>query len=323
VQALPARARLILLGDRDQLASVEAGAALGDICESAGDSPVSGGHAEELRRATGYRLDAEGADPPGIQDCIVHLRTSYRFGRSGGIGALCRAVNGGRPDEAADLLRAGFPDLGWRRVPRPERLPRAIRETVEEGFADYLLTDDPGKSFQCLERFRILCGLREGPYGVIALNRTVEAILRDRGLIVSGRPWYRGRPVMITRNDYNLHLFNGDVGVVLPDHEAGGDLRVFFSSAEGTARKFHPLLLPEHETVYAMTVHKSQGSEFDRVLLVLPDRESPVLTRELIYTGISRARGRVEIWGDEAVFRLAVARRIARTSGLRDALRGA
>ena len=322
VQALPARARLILLGDRDQLASVEAGAALGDICDSAGQGSVSRSHAEELRRATGYRLDAsEGADPPGIRDCIVHLRKSYRFGRTSGIGALCRAVNTGRPDEAAGLVREGFPDLGWRNVPRPERLPQAIRGVVEEGFADYLLTHDPGKSFQCLERFRILCAVREGPYGVIALNRTVEEILRDRGLIASGRPWYRGRPVMIARNDYNLRLFNGDVGVALPDPAAGGDLRVFFSSAEGTLRKFHPLLLPEHETVYAMTVHKSQGSEFDRVLLVLPDRETPVLTRELIYTGISRARGRVEIWGEETVFRSAVARRIERTSGLRDALR--
>jgi exodeoxyribonuclease V alpha subunit len=323
VQALPARARLILLGDRDQLASVEAGAALGDICASAGEGPVSRSHAEELRRATGYRLEVdEGADRPGIRDCIVHLRTSYRFGRTSGIGALCHAVNAGRPDEAAGLLREGFPDLGWRTVPRPERLPRALREVAGEGFADYLLSDDPGDSFRYLERFRILCAVREGPYGVIALNRMVEEILRDRGLIVSGRPWYRGRPVMITRNDYNLHLFNGDVGVTLPDPAAGGDLRVFFSSAEGAVRKFHPLLLPEHETVYAMTVHKSQGSEFDRVLLVLPDRESPVLTRELIYTGISRARRRVEIWGAETVFRSAVARRIERTSGLREALRG-
>jgi len=322
VQALPARARLILLGDRDQLASVEAGAALGDICDAAGEGPLSRSHAEGLGRATGYRPDAGGgSDRPGIRDCIVHLRTSYRFGRTSGIGALCRAVNAGRPDEAAGLLRDELPDLGWRNVPPPERLPRAIRGVVEEGFAAYLLTDDPVESFQGLERFRILCAVREGPYGVIALNRAVEGILRERGLIASGRPWYRGRPVMITRNDYNLRLFNGDIGVALPDPAAAGDLRVFFSSAEGTVRKFHPLLLPEHETVYAMTVHKSQGSEFDRVLLVLPDRESPVLTRELIYTGISRARRRVELWGRENVFRNAVARRIERTSGLRDALR--
>jgi exodeoxyribonuclease V alpha subunit len=125
---------------------------------------------------------------------------------------------------------------------------------------------------------------------------------------------------MITRNDYNLKLFNGDVGIILPDSESSRELRAYFPSEEGTIRKFPPLRLPEHETVYAVTVHKSQGSEFDNVLLLLPDVEAPVLTRELIYTGITRARERVAVWGKEEVFRAAVSRRIERTSGLRDAL---
>jgi exodeoxyribonuclease V alpha subunit len=128
---------------------------------------------------------------------------------------------------------------------------------------------------------------------------------------------------MITKNDYNLRLFNGDVGVVLPDPAASGELRVFFLAPEGRVRKLHPLVLPQHETVYALTVHKSQGSEFDRVLLILPDTESRILTRELVYTAISRARARVDVWGNEAVFRNAVSRRIERTSGLQDALRQA
>jgi exodeoxyribonuclease V alpha subunit len=324
VQALPSHGRLILLGDRDQLASVEAGSALGDICDSAGEGGFSRSFGEELRQVAGYGLEVgEGDDRPRLRDCIIHLKKSYRFGSGSGIGALCRAINVGDGQVAAGLLGGGHPDLGWRRLPPPERVPGAMRSLVEEGFAEYLQSDEPSESLRCLEQFRILCAVREGPYGLVALNRAVEGILRERGLITSGSPWYRGRPVMITKNDYNLRLFNGDVGVVLPDAAASGQLRVFFLAPEGGMRKLHPLVLPEHETVYALTVHKSQGSEFDRVLLILPDTESRVLTRELIYTGISRARARVDIWGNEAVFRNAVSRRIERTSGLQDALREA
>jgi len=155
---------------------------------------------------------------------------------------------------------------------------------------------------------------------VSALNSLSERILGNAGLIDPANRWYKGRPLLITRNDYNLRLFNGDVGIVLPDAESGNDLRVFFPAADGTLRKLHPLRVPEHETVYAMTVHKSQGSEFDNVLFILPDKDYPVLSRELLYTGITRAREGIEIWGGEEVFREAVSRRIDRTSGLRDAL---
>jgi len=125
---------------------------------------------------------------------------------------------------------------------------------------------------------------------------------------------------LIKTNNYNLGLFNGDVGITLPDRSSKDSLRVYFPAADGTFRKFHPLRLPDHETVFAMTVHKSQGSEFNDVLLILPDRDVPVLTRELIYTAITRARDRIEIWGSEEIFKIAVSRRIERMSGLRDAL---
>ena len=125
---------------------------------------------------------------------------------------------------------------------------------------------------------------------------------------------------MVTVNDYHLKLFNGDIGIVLPDPQNGGTPRVWFPAPEGGIRHVSPVRLPAHETVYAMTVHKSQGSEFDRVLMLLPDHDSEALTRELIYTGITRAKNEVEIWGDEAVFVSAVSRRIERKSGLRDAL---
>jgi exodeoxyribonuclease V alpha subunit len=147
-----------------------------------------------------------------------------------------------------------------------------------------------------------------------------EQSLEEAGLLKKEGQWYRGRPVMITRNDYNLKLYNGDIGVVFPDAEANGEMRVFFADGNGRVRKFSPSRLPAHETVFAMTIHKSQGSEFGAVLLILPGDDVPILTRELIYTGLTRARDRVEIWSAESVLRAALARRASRTSGLRDAL---
>jgi len=325
VEALPPEARLILLGDKDQLASVEAGAVLGDICDSGNAHGFSGQFNRVLRDICEYHLGAthDKESGHGICDCIVQLQTSYRFGKDSGIGKLSRTVNEGDGDASFGLLnKSRFKDIRWKNLPGPDALHRVIKDTIINGFEDYLKADDPLEAFERFDRFRVLCALREGPYGVSALNRAAEQILKRAGLIESDKTWYPGRPVLITRNDYNVRLFNGDVGIVLPDFDANRDLRVFFSDADGTLRKLHPLRLPEHETVYAMTVHKSQGSEFDKVLLLLPELDYPVLTRELIYTGITRARQMVEIWGLKDVFRNAVFRRTARTSGLRDALWG-
>jgi exodeoxyribonuclease V alpha subunit len=323
IQALPLQARMILLGDKDQLASVEAGAVLGDICDTGNVHSFSRGFRETVKKVTGYKIRTQlnGEAELGIQDCIVQLQKSFRFGSDSGIGAVSRAVNAGDDDLAVTLLREGkYGDIKWRDLPQPTGLPLAMQDMVVREFADYLQTGDIREIFQLFDRFRILCALRKGPYGVINLNALVEQILTEEGLIDAGKSWYPGRPILITSNDYNLRLFNGDVGIVLPDCAANNDLRVFVPGADGTVRKFHPLRLPEHETVYAMTVHKSQGSEFNRVFLLLPDKDFPLLTRELAYTGITRAKEGVEIWGNEDVFRAAVCRRIERMSGLRDAL---
>lgn len=170
------------------------------------------------------------------------------------------------------------------------------------------------------DRFRVLCAHRSGPFGTAALNRYIEALLHAARRIETRHAWYPGRPVMITRNDYQLRLFNGDVGITLPAAEAGGRPRVYFPTADGGVRGLPPFRLPAHDTVYAMTVHKSQGSEFDEVVLVLPDDHSPVLTRELLYTGLTRARSRTTVCGSEEAVRAAVARRLQRSSGLREAL---
>jgi exodeoxyribonuclease V alpha subunit len=315
--------KLILLGDRDQLASVEAGAVLGDICDTGNEHGFSKTFCETLKQVAGCDIPPGPGEEPesGLNDCIVHLQKSYRFGPDSGIGAVGMAVNQGNGGEALTSLRdEPYKDISWSDLPSVNDLPTALTHIIIKGFAECLRSHDPREIFQQFDGFRILSGLREGPYGVVALNTLVQQILKDKEVIEPNKVWYRGRPVMITRNDYNSRLFNGDVGLVLPDPEADNDLRVFFPSTDGTLRRFHPLRLPEHETVYAMTVHKSQGSEFDRILLILPDRDSPVLCRELIYTGITRARKRVEIWGRESVFYSAISRRIQRMSGLRDAL---
>lgn len=322
-QALPPQARLILLGDKDQLASVEAGAVLGDICDRNYVRSFSRPFRNHLKRVMGYEIPSQpnGRGGCGMEDCIVQLQKSFRFGDGSGLRVVSQALNSGDADRAITLLRGGqYGDIKWRDLPRPGELPRMLKDTIVRGFRDYLEGRDAPEVFQRFDGFRILCAIREGPYGVMALNTLVEQVLRKEKLIETDRRWYPGRPLLITRNDYDLRLFNGDVGIILPDPQADNELRAFFLTPDGGVRKFHPLRLPEHETVYAMTVHKSQGSEFGQVCLLLADRDVPILTRELIYTGITRAKEHVEIWGTEAVFRAAVSRRIERRSGLGDAL---
>ncbi len=318
--ALKDDARLILLGDRDQLASVEAGAVLGDICGGGRKEPFSAEFAGLVARMTGDRVPVDAAATP-LVDSLVVLKRNYRFGADSGIGEVGRRVNAGEGARALALLKdEGCRDMAWRNVPRPDGLKRALAETVTDGYGAYLAAGSPAEALERFDVFRILCALRQGPYGVAGINAIIEEILAEKGLIDMRNRWYRGRPVMIMVNDYNLKLFNGDVGIVFPDPGAEGAPRAFFPAPDGGVRKISPVRLPAHETVYAMTVHKSQGSEVDQVLMLLPDHDSELLTRELIYTGITRAKSAVEIWGEKDVFVTAVSRRIDRKSGLRDML---
>ncbi|OOZ35960.1 exodeoxyribonuclease V subunit alpha [Solemya velesiana gill symbiont] len=315
LQALPEKARLILLGDRNQLASVEAGAVLGDICGNwRGFSP---GFRKELEQLICESLGDMGQDAGPLSDSIVELKHSYRFGSESGIGRLAEAVNQGDAEQVIQLLSSdAYGDILWH---AEDESPIEAAATSYQVYLE-VVGDGAGveQVFDAFDRFRVLCATRQGALGVEEMNVAISSELDRRGLIRADHTWYPGRPVLITRNDYNLHLYNGDIGITmqLPD----GSLRVCFRSVDETVRHFSPSRLPQHETVFAMTVHKSQGSEFERVLLVLPRADSPILTRELIYTGLTRAINTFEINALQSFIKVAVQRRLSRISGLKERL---
>ncbi|MFA5529890.1 MAG: exodeoxyribonuclease V subunit alpha [Thiohalomonadaceae bacterium] len=319
LDALPAHARLILLGDRDQLSSVEAGSVLGDICNRGEEMPCSQELAAQLARLDVPAPAVGEGVLPAMADSLSVLTRSYRFGSDSGIGRLARAVNRGNAQEALAVCDGDNPDTAWREV-GAAGVAEAVGAAALAGYRAYLETDDPAQALVCFGRFRFLCALRTGPFGVAQVNAWAEAALRRAGLLPGHGRHYPGRPVLITRNDYALGLFNGDIGIILPDPQAEGRLRAFFAMPDGQLRRVLLHRLPAHETVFAMTVHKSQGSEFDHCLVLMPDVDVPVVSRELVYTAITRARRKVELWGNRPLFTRAVQRRIERSSGLRDAL---
>ena len=326
LDALPDGATLVLLGDKDQLASVEAGAVLGDLCHDA----QSGGYSRET---ADYVLGASGEELPpaflggagALAQQTVMLRHSRRFG--GPIGQLALAVNAGDAARAEAVLRARDPAVRWYENARQS-------EVVELGLDGYypyldLLKAGPESDsttghedwvrqvLQHFEGFRILCAVREGEWGVGGLNLAIEGSLESAGLLRRGGEWYAGRPVMVTRNDYGTRVFNGDIGLTLPDPARPGSLRVYFLEGD-KVRSVLATRLRHVETAYAMTVHKSQGSEFRHTVLVLPEDRNAILTRELVYTGITRASGQFTLVSPAGpVLAEAIARRTHRTSGLR------
>ena len=320
-EALRPDARVILLGDHNQLASVAPGSVLGDLfragaCECYSDTFLQGFSAAGQTLPDGL-LDGQAGV---LDDCLNELTTNYRFSATSSIACVGRAVAAGDAQGVAGLLeKAADGDIGWHVLPKATGLADSIKESVIEGFREYCSCDDPLEALAFFDNFRILCALREGPFGVRALNELVEDALGAVGLIDPSERWYHGRPIMITRNHYPLRLFNGDIGIAFAQ-EKGAPLRVCFAGQDGDLRTYSPDQLPAHETCFATTVHKAQGAEFERALLLLPDRESPVLTRELIYTGLTRVRSRIDLWADADVLRAAIESKIERSSGLYDAL---
>ncbi|CAB3791887.1 RecBCD enzyme subunit RecD [Paraburkholderia caffeinitolerans] len=362
LDALPPTARLVLLGDKDQLASVEAGAVLGELCNRAREGHYTQASCAWLEAATGERIDAGMLDAHGtpLDQAVAMLRESHRFASESGIGALAELVNVGDATGVAKIWRHGYADLARLICPAHDDAPlralivdgvmsetRAEQDARERhadtaqrrGYRHYLVTmgalrPAPGASPEALSEwaaavlkahteFQLLCALRRGAWGVDGLNRRVARILQEEGLIDPLGDWYAGRPVLVTHNDYELGLMNGDIGIALDlPVEAGAPpvLRVAFPAGDGTGgvKWVSPSRLQGVETVFALTVHKSQGSEFTHAALVLPDTYSPILTRELVYTGITRARAFLTLALPEgrSVLDRAVQAKVQRASGL-------
>ncbi|CAM3505899.1 exodeoxyribonuclease V subunit alpha [Parendozoicomonas haliclonae] len=320
LDALPDHAQLILLGDRDQLASVEAGSVLGDIC-SAMDFGYSPEQVQALQQLTGAALmEHIKAHGPTIRDGLCLLRKSYRFDEKSGIGLLARAVNTQNKAEVNNLAGEQRDDLQF--CYSGDIQQQLLNEAIAgyRGYLEKVRGEAPAEEIlEAFDQFQVLCALREGPQGVSGLNDSIRKALTKAGLIEAGDndTWYPGRPVLITRNDPALELYNGDIGITV---KQDGRYRVIFPKANGEPRFLLPSRLPEHDTVFAMTVHKSQGSEFDRVLLVMPDTPSPVLTRELLYTGITRAKSSLMLFSKPDILTSAVDRPVQRVTGLADRL---
>lgn len=354
LEALPGDARLVLLGDKDQLSSVEAGAVLGDLCRRADDAHYSEETANWLRATSGDPVDAwVRSDALPLDQHVAMLRHSHRFGANSGIGQLAQRINDGDAMRVRRLLAEPHGDIAW--IDATANAARLAELVLDGGRRHFAARDDGAEPqgyrhylqwlrehrpharadaaaygawargvLQAFGSFQLLCALRQGPFGAEGLNRQITTILQQASLIDSGQEWYEGRPVLVTRNDYSLGLMNGDIGIALrvPDEQGRLHLRIAFEVAGQTGddatriRFVLPSRLGERETVYAMTVHKSQGSEFDHAALVLPDAASAVLTRELLYTGVTRARRWFSLMGSGERVAAAIEQSTRRHSGL-------
>ncbi len=303
VEAVPETARLVLLGDKDQLAAVEVGSVFAD-------------------------LSVKEASP--LAESVVWLTESHRFAADSGIGRLAAHINAGEGERALEWLsRSGDDSVAWIEEPGGEigQVSRKLALAGYDGYFEALRErpDDKAAIFRAFDHFRLLCAVRKTPRGVSALNRMLGAHLRsalDHPLDPGApSPWYPGRPVMVMKNDTVLRLFNGDIGICLPDD--AGRLAVWFPDGPSGFRSLAASRLPWHEDAYATTVHKAQGSQFDEVLLILPGEAGKTAVRELLYTAVTRPRARVTISAGIEVFRAACARATERHAGLLERMREA
>ncbi len=296
VRAVAPEARLVLLGDRHQLSSVEAGSIFGDLVEA-------GTSHNQLKRQT------------------IDLRQNFRFAKDSRLHRLCQAVKTGDADRAVQLIEADKGGIRSIPLPPPKGLKKELRSALLAHYAQLHSEYNPHVALKLLAERCLLSPLRKGPYGVEALNRTMESLLSLRHPSIREERYYHGKPILITENSYELNLFNGEIGVMLASPDQPLDLQAwFYGESRSEVRKFPVSALPAFETGYAMTVHKAQGSEYQKVYLILPPKKAPILTRELVYTALSRSRKTVDIWAHFPILKFAIGNRTRRSSGIVDRL---
>lgn len=339
MNALKPTTKLVLLGDKDQLASVEVGSMMGDLGSflAQGYSPA---HCDYLQAVTGEAVEAKQANVLPICDSLCHLTESRRFGEHSGIGKLARAVNAQQGVGSWQILNESLTDLALIAYPEQalfaderkwqQHCVAMVVDKAVELYRTYLdLVKKRVKSpeqveiqaiFEAFQQVRLLSALRVGELGVERLNQIIAEALKKERLIHfhQTRENYFGKPILITENSPQLDIFSGDIGIILPDEQ--GESRVYFNQGEASFRSISLNRLPEYEVAYVMTVHKSQGSEFDHTLLILPLKSNPILTKELIYTAITRAKTQFTLFGNEAIWKQSVRTEIERQSGLREQL---
>jgi len=315
VYHIGSRTRLILLGDHHQLSSVEAGAVLSAICRKE-ENRFSPNVSASLSKATGYKT-FQTESQSDLEDVTVYLEKGYRFDASSGIGRLAASLRAGQPDRIREVLTQQWPDLSVQPFNRDKRSLERLAEGFRQRYLE-ALTREENELYDFWNHEIWLTLPRKGDYGSEQLNRFVESWLeRVEGVRRRGG-WYHGRPVLISRNDYSLGVYNGDFGVCI-EHRPG-QFDLLLKQPDGHFRRIPVDRIPESEPACFLTVHKSQGSEYDRVHLLLPAEPIPLLTRELVYTAITRARNHCNLYGDPALLSIASDRRSERFTGLEAAL---
>ncbi len=288
ISAISEKTVLILTGDKDQLSSVESGAVLGDLC--------------------------------GVlkENNLVELNKNYRFENSKGISTLSQSIRSGEAIKCLEILEDSiFSDVEF--ILNSSSLKKQIEKSFKTGFKDFrdsLKKQDISEIFNAFNKFRIITALRKGPSGADNINAFCSKLLKANSRNES--LWFVGRPIMITENSYTQELYNGDIGIAL---NLQNQIKVYFPANNGLFREISPSQLPKHETAFAVTCHKSQGSEYDNILFILPEKDNPLLTREMLYTGITRARKTVSILGQKPILMNSIARKVERSSGIIDALK--
>ncbi len=295
IRAIPKQTKLILLGDKNQLSSVEAGAVFGDICDA-------GNHSTELSEA------------------IIELKYSYRFEQSPAIGKISRSINRGDVDGVLKTVNT-LPghSIIIRDQPTSDQLKAKLKQLLASRIMPLLEAKSLEDGFVALENYKILCSHRKGEFGVEAINRSIGQLLIEQGVINDLQDNYKGKPIIIKQNDYQVNLYNGDTGIIWPDND--GHLRAFFPVGKQSFNDVGISRMPLYQAAYALTIHESQGSEFSDILIVLGEKPSPLLSKELLYTAVTRAKNNIEIWADRELLSFAVDNAVQRQTGLQQKLR--